>query len=112
MDDLICFEDLVVQPCNSYFNLEKELHEVKSQLSFMEQRLKYLEEKIGYECKGQLTLEEKIEALDIKYEELDDTIVIVEDSFQKDIKRLDDKVKEIENLQMYFDENNIELKVS
>ena len=43
--DLISFEDLVVQPYNSYFTLEKELHEVKSQLSLMEQRLKYLEEK-------------------------------------------------------------------
>ena len=43
--DLISFEDLVVQPYNSYFSLEKELHEVKSQLSLMEQRLKYLDEK-------------------------------------------------------------------
>jgi len=43
MEDLISFEDLVVQPCNSYFNLEKELHEVKSRLSLMETRLKYLE---------------------------------------------------------------------
>ena len=43
--DLISFEDLVVQPYNSYFTLEKELQEVKSQLSLMEQRLKYLEEK-------------------------------------------------------------------
>jgi hypothetical protein len=43
--DLISFEDLVVQPYNSYFSLEKELHEVKSQLSLMEKRLKYLEDK-------------------------------------------------------------------
>ena len=43
--DLISFEDLVVQPYNSYFSLEKELQEVKSQLSLMEQRLKYLEDK-------------------------------------------------------------------
>ena len=93
MEDLISFEDLVVQPCNSYFNLEKELHEVKSKLSLMEQRLKYLEEKIGYGCKGQLTLEEKIESLNIKYEELDDTIVIVEDSLQKDIKGIMKKLE-------------------
>ena len=88
--ELISFEDLVVQPCNSYFNLEKELHEIKSTISFMEQRLKYLEEKIGYGCKGQITLEEKIESLDIKYEELDDTIVIVEDGVQKDIKTIEE----------------------
>jgi hypothetical protein len=88
MEDLISFEDLVVLPCNSYFNLEKELHEVKIKLSLMERRFKYLEEKIGYGCKGQLTLEEKIESLNIKYEELDDTIVIVEDSLQKDIKSI------------------------
>ena len=43
MEDLISFEDLVVQPCNSYFNLEKELHEVKSRLTLLEERLKYLE---------------------------------------------------------------------
>jgi len=43
MEDLISFEDLVVQPFNSYFNLEKELHEVKSRLSLMDERLKYLE---------------------------------------------------------------------
>ena len=92
MEDLISFEDLVVQPCNSYFNLEKELHEVKSKLSLMEQRLKYLEEKIGYGCKGQLNLEEKIEALDIKYEELDDEIVSLEDSVQKDIKSINYKL--------------------
>jgi len=41
--DLISFEDLVVQPYNSYFNLEKELQDVKAKLSLMEQRLKYLE---------------------------------------------------------------------
>jgi hypothetical protein len=41
--DPISFEDLVVQPYNSYFNLEKELHDVKAKLSLMEQRLKYLE---------------------------------------------------------------------
>jgi hypothetical protein len=41
--DLISFEDLVVQPYNSYFNLEKELLDVKAKLSLMEQRLKYLE---------------------------------------------------------------------
>jgi|LakMenEpi03Aug12_release.lakeMendotaPanAssembly.Ray.scaffolds.fasta_scaffold413673_2 hypothetical protein len=41
--DLISFEDLVVQPYNSYFNLEKELHDVKSTISLMDQRLKYLE---------------------------------------------------------------------
>ena len=93
--DLISFEDLVVQPYNNYFNLEKELQEVKAKLSFMERRLKYLEEKIGYGCKGQITLEEKIESLDIKYEELDDTIVIVEDGVQKDIKCLKDRVDKI-----------------
>lgn len=43
MEDLISFEDLVVQPYNSYFNLEKELLDVKAKLSLMEQRLKYLE---------------------------------------------------------------------
>ena len=90
--DLISFEDLVVQPYNSYFNLEKELHDVKAKLSLMEQRLKYLEEKIGYGCKGNLTLEEKIDVLDIKYEELDDTIVIVEE----DIRSIDDKVKRLD----------------
>lgn len=46
MDDLISFEDLIVQPYNSYFNLEKELYEVKSKLSLMEQRLKYLENRL------------------------------------------------------------------
>jgi hypothetical protein len=92
--DLISFEDLVVQPYNSYFNLEKELHDVKAKLSLMEQRLKYLEEKIGYGCKGNLTLEEKIDALDIKYEELDDTIVIVEDGIQKDIKGIIKRLEE------------------
>jgi hypothetical protein len=101
MEDLISFEDLVVQPYNSYFNLEKELHEVKAKLTLVEKRLKYLEDKIGYGCKGQLTLEEKINALDIKYEELDDTILIVEDGLQKDIKGIikrleEDKCKKIE----------------
>jgi len=96
--DLISFEDLVVQPYNSYFNLEKELHDVKAKLSLMEQRLKYLEEKIGYGCKGNLTLEEKIEVLDIKYEELDDEICILQDDLLKDIKTIDDKVKEDTNI--------------
>ena len=94
--ELISFEDLVVQPCNSYFNLEKELHETKSTISFMDQRLKYLEEKIGYECKGSLTLEEKIESLDIKYEELDDEIIIVEESVQKDIRSIKDRLDLLE----------------
>jgi len=98
MEDLISFEDLVVQPYNSYFNLEKELHEVKAKLSLMEKRLKYLEDKIGYGCKGNLTLEEKIDALDIKYEELDDEIVMVEESVQKDIKGICDKVKTLEDI--------------
>jgi len=87
--DLISFEDLVVQPYNSYFNLEKELHDVKAKLSLMERRLKYLDEKIGYGCKGNLTLEEKIEVLDIKYEELDDEI-------EEDIKGINDKVKKLD----------------
>jgi hypothetical protein len=94
--DLISFEDLVVQPYNSYFSLEKELHEVKSQLSLMEQRLKYLEDKLGYGPKGNLNLEEKIEVLDIKYEELDDEIVMVEQSVQKDIKSIDNRLKKLE----------------
>jgi hypothetical protein len=87
--DLISFEDLVVQPYNNYFNLEKELHDVKTKLSLMERRLKYLEEKIGYGCKGNLTLEERIEVLDIKYEELDDEI-------EEDIQTIKDKVKKLE----------------
>jgi len=87
--DLISFEDFVVQPYNSYFNLEKELHDVKAKLSLMDQRLKYLEDKIGYGCKGNLTLEEKIDALDIKYEELDDEI-------EEDIKYINDRVKKLE----------------
>jgi len=87
--DLISFEDLVVQPYNSYFNLEKELHDVKAKLSLMERRLKYLDEKIGYGCKGNLTLEEKIEVLDIKYEELDDEI-------EEDIQTIKDRVKKLE----------------
>jgi len=94
MEDLISFEDLVVQPYNSYFNLEKELHELKSKLSLMETRLKYLEDKIGYGCKGNLTLEEKINALDIKYEELDDEIVILQEDILKDIGLINDKIEE------------------
>lgn len=79
--DLISFEDLVVQPYNSYFSLEKELQEVKSQLSLMEQRLKYLEGKIDF--------------LELKYEELDDEILIVEDRVQRDNKKLSDIFKSI-----------------
>jgi hypothetical protein len=94
--ELISFEDLVLQPCNSYFNLEKELHEIKSTISFMDKRLKYLEEKIGYEFKGNLTLEERIESLDIKYDEIDDEIIIVEESVQKDIRSIKDRLDLLE----------------
>ena len=83
--DLISFEDLVVQPYNSYFTLEKELHEVKSQLSLMEQRLKYLEE-------GKLSLEERIESLDIKYEELDDNRGKDNVKIHNDMKCLKDRI--------------------
>lgn len=93
--DLISFEDLVVDPCNIYFNLEKEIHVVKAKLSLMEQRLKYLEDKIGYGCKGNLTLEERIDVLDIKHHELDDKIVMVEEDI-KAIKCIGDKVKRLE----------------
>jgi len=92
MEDLISFEDLVVQPYNSYFNLEKELHEVKSKLSLMEERLKYLEDKIGYGCKGNLTLEEKINALDIKYEKLEEDRGKDNVKIHNDIKCLKDRI--------------------
>jgi hypothetical protein len=76
--DLISFEDLVVQPCNRYFNLEEEL---KGNLSLLEHRLKYLEDKIDF--------------LEIKYEELDDEILIIEDRVQRDNKTLTDMFKSI-----------------
>ena len=41
-------------------------------------------------------MEEKIEVLDIKYEELDDEIVMVEQSVQKDIKSIDNRLKKLE----------------
>ena len=44
------------------------------------------------------TLEEKIEVLDIKYEELDDEIGILQDNHLKDIKTIDDKVKKLEDI--------------
>lgn len=88
--DLISFEDLVVQPYNSYFTLEKELQEVKSQLSLMEQRLKYLEE-------GKLTLEERIQALEVKYEELDDNRGKDNVKIHKDIKCINNDMKYVRN---------------
>lgn len=88
--ELISFEDLVVQPSNSYFSLEKELHEVKSQLSLMEQRLKYFEE-------GKLTLEERIHALEVKYEELDDNRGKDNVKIHKDIKCINNDMKYVRN---------------
>lgn len=104
MDDLISFEDLIVQPYNSYFNLEKELYEVKSKLSLMEQHLKYLENKIGYRCKGNLTLEERIEVLDIKYEDKEKDNVKI----YNDIKCIKDRLDCLE----YNEENEEPKKVS